>query len=208
MALSSIPWRVVQCRALGEIVSATALAQQGYEVFCPRYEIRQRNAFRLVPFIHSYVFIQFDAEDPAEWHRVKDTKGVLRILNGLVDPLEIEDLKYNVGYDSGKLSEEARAVLAGCFFKAGDQIIVNTGMLEGKTGTIVQISKDFLSCRLKTALLGREVIVNQPLAWLKLVAPAIDSDGERVAARRSPRRQRRLRTNTRPISREVGIFAL
>ena len=163
-----------------------------------KMNIRNRVVGRSIPFLRSYVFAKFDPEDFALWHDIRDIAGVLRILPGSVTDEEMLTITSYIGTD-GYLIETMRyeAIL----LNIGDRVELTQGVFAGHSGVVIDVDAEKQTAAIKTALLGREIIINQPLAWCERDAPAADG-GERVARFRS-RRERRLRSRQR----ETPVFA-
>jgi len=190
------PWRAIAVAPRAEIAVATKLDEAKFISCCPRYNLiivnRGYKREVVVPFVSSYVFARFDGDDAEVWHLIKDINGVTRILVGQVTEEEIRLLRHQVGDETGVLSHEVRNILRG--FQLGDKMKLTEGVFKDFHGTIESIDDDLGVVGIKTSLLGREMTVNQPLAWCERVAPAAYS-GERLAeSSRSKRRKRRLRS--------------
>lgn len=201
-----LPWRALQVAPRSEIAVATALTD-GLSLVscCYRYQqiIVNRGKRRsiMVPFIASYVFARFD-HDAEMWHRVMSVNGVTRILVGVVTEEEIAELRRQVGDETGVLIYEVRKLFRRV--NVGDRIRVNAGVFIDRLGTVEEVDDDLQTLRIKIVLLNREMVVNQPLAYCELDAPAV-VDGERRAdGSRSIRRQRRLRSRVHEKSLVAG----
>lgn len=197
-------WRVINCVSWSEIkVSDSCSVGLGLEIFCPRYlmkiNIRNRAVERSIPFLRSYVFAKFDPEDFVLWHDIRNITGVLRILPGSVTEEEMLTITSYIGTD-GYLIENMRneAIL----LNIGDPVELTQGVFAGHSGVVTDVDQEKQTAAIKTALLGREIVINQPLAWCERDAPAA-AGGERVASFRSNRRERRLRSRQR----ETPVFA-
>lgn len=194
------PWRVIYCSFRSEISIAEACANRGLEIYCPRYKIVSINRGSrrevLLPFLCSYVFVRFDGDDPVSWHDVMGIRGAIRLLPGYVFDEEMDSLRNQVG-DDGELSYEVKKLFRN--INIDDKVRLSRGPFSGQDGIISNIDDDLMVCAIEIALLGRILVVYQPLAWCEPEAPAASS-GERLAeSSRSKRRRRRLRSRMNGI---------
>lgn len=85
-------WYVVQTRHLSEVRAAQELANQGFEVFLPRYLRKRRHARKVslvaAPLFPGYLFVSFD---PARqrWRSINGTYGVARVIAGENGPVPV-----------------------------------------------------------------------------------------------------------------------
>ncbi|MGX5735301.1 transcription termination/antitermination NusG family protein [Bosea thiooxidans] len=85
-------WYVVQTRHLCEMRAAQELANQGFEVFLPRYLRKRRHArkvsFAPAPLFPGYLFVSLD---PARqrWRSINGTFGVVRVIAGEDGPVPV-----------------------------------------------------------------------------------------------------------------------
>lgn len=91
-ALAGASWYVVQTRHLCEVRAAQELANQGFEVFLPRYLKKRRHARKVslvaAPLFPGYLFVSFD---PARqrWRAINGTYGVARVIAGEAGPVPV-----------------------------------------------------------------------------------------------------------------------
>lgn len=160
-------WYVVQTRHLSEARAAQELANQGFEVFLPRYLKKRRHARKstmvAVPLFPSYLFVAFDKERQ-RWRAVNGTYGVCRIIGGEDGPLPI----------SGGVIAALRARLnakgfidlsARPDFVAGEVIRINSGSFADTLGLFegfrdqdrVAVLLDLLGSKVRVVL-GEELV--------------------------------------------------
>ncbi|MCO5090649.1 transcription termination/antitermination protein NusG [Bosea sp. (in: a-proteobacteria)] len=91
-SLAGARWYVVQTRHLSEMRAAQELANQGFEVFLPRYLRKRRHARKVslvaAPLFPGYLFVSFD---PARqrWRSINGTYGVARVIAGEDGPVPV-----------------------------------------------------------------------------------------------------------------------
>lgn len=91
-APSGASWYVVQTRHLCEMRAAQELANQGFEVFLPRYLRKRRHARKVslvaAPLFPGYLFVSLD---PARqrWRSINGTYGVARVIAGEDGPVPV-----------------------------------------------------------------------------------------------------------------------
>jgi transcription antitermination factor NusG len=199
----TLHWRALYCAPSCEISIYDEFVRSGFESFCPRYVLivprRGRPAAlgeepikKTIPFLRSYLFARFDPNDAAIWHMVNGIKGIRRIIPGVVLDQEILDIASLIGSD-GSLTFDGERYVKNVQLSPGDHVHICDGMFSGHSGTIEAIELQSLSVIVKTSLLGRQVLLNQPSAWCERVTDAEHQD--RKAKRR------RLRTAHRGRSR-------
>lgn len=85
-------WYVVQTRHLSEIRAAQELANQGFDVFLPRYIKKRQHARKVshvaTPLFPGYLFVSFS---PARqrWRSINGTYGVVRVIAGENGPIPV-----------------------------------------------------------------------------------------------------------------------
>lgn len=152
------------------------LREQGFVVFNPlvliRRVVRGVTVEQKVPLFAGYMFVKFDiARD--RWRAVAHTKGVYQLItatNERCSPLPkgfVENLRRRcVG---GCLIAEAQAVAVIRQFTVGDQVFVNSGVMEGLEGKVLKINKN--SVTIIAALLNRSNLLSLPGVNLTHSAP-------------------------------------
>jgi transcription antitermination factor NusG len=181
-----------------EIDVATTLGGLSFklESYCPRFGqiivSRGRRREIVVPYIVSYVFARFPM-DAETWHRVMGVAGVSRILLGSVTEEEIVTLRGKVGDDTGVLSHEVRRLFR--MLNRGDHVVISAGAFAGFPGTVEEVDEDLQVIGVKIGLLGREMVVNQPLAWCE---PSHDEAGRSPQRKRRRQKQRSTKQLIRP----------
>ncbi len=186
-------WRALGTQPKTEIVVSRLVSELGFVCCCPSYKLvtvyHGRKRESVVPFINSYVFARFEL-DAETWHLVMGVAGVSRILMGRVTDEEILKLRHQVGDDTGVLSYEVKRILRR--INVGDQVVLNAGVFGGTSGVVETVDDELQVGGIKIGLLGREMVVNQPLAWCE--KSALATDGGPVARSRKRRRNGRLRS--------------
>lgn len=85
-------WYVVQTRHLCEMRAARELANQGFEVFLPRYQKKRRHARKVTlvgaALFPSYLFVCLDPERQ-RWRSINGSYGVARVIAGEDGPLPV-----------------------------------------------------------------------------------------------------------------------
>lgn len=163
-----IEWGVVVTRAAGEKLAAEHLRRAGFPVLCPL--VRLPNGHTVTLFWR-YVFIQFDFADPHDWHRVRYSPAVTRIL-GDEDPKFLPHRFVRSILEWGDevieaRSEEQRGVtwrgVLDTLFR-GEEVIITQGPLANERGRVIWSSLAAVNLE----VLGREVSV--PRSHVELVA--------------------------------------
>lgn len=158
---SNSAWYVAQTQLQAETKASANLAQQGFEVYVPRYLRTVRHARRVnvirVPLFPNYLFVKIDIE-AQRWRAINSTVGVKRLVGNDGTPARIpnsivEDLKENESADgfSSIVSPAAR-------IKAGDAVRMLRGAFDSCRG-IFQGRTDHERVEILLEMLGRKVRV-------------------------------------------------
>lgn len=161
MTTSNSAWYVAQTQVQSEAKAGTNLAQQGFEVYVPRYLRTVRHARRMsvvkAPLFPSYIFVRIDMETQ-RWRAINSTIGVKRLVGHDGKPTQIaadvvEGLKEHEQAD-GFLSVVSPAVR----FKTGDAVRILRGAFDSCRG-IFQARTDNERVEILLEMLGRKVRV-------------------------------------------------
>lgn len=172
MNVSSSPaWYVAQTQLQSEAKASGNLAQQGFEVYLPRYLRTVRHARRVnvirAPLFPNYLFIKIDLETQ-RWRVINSTVGVKRLVGHEGAPSRIsnsvvEGLKENETVDGF-----ASIVSPVVRFKAGDAVRMLNGAFDSCRG-IFQGRTDHERVEILLEMLGRKVRV---VTDAQLIEPA------------------------------------
>lgn len=161
MTTSNSAWYVAQTQVQSEAKAGANLAQQGFEVYVPRYLKTIRHARRLnvvkAPLFPSYIFVRIDMETQ-RWRAINSTVGVKRLVGHEGKPAQIatdvvEGLKEHEQAD-GFLSVVSPTLR----FKAGDAVRILRGAFNSCRG-IFQARTDNERVEILLEMLGRKVRV-------------------------------------------------
>jgi transcription antitermination factor NusG len=159
-------WNVLQCFLGSEMRIASKLGDLGFRSLCPTYlataTVFGRKVTIEMPVISSYVFFAGDVT-ARDWHLICEVKGVTRILGGLVPDEEVRSFCDWVGEDGGYW--ETRHVPGSHQLTADSMVVITEGIYSGHEGRVVGVGERFCSIKLNNALLGRVVVVKQPILW-------------------------------------------
>lgn len=156
-------WYASYTQPHNEAVAARHLAQQGFDVFCPRYLKRRSHARRVdmvpAPLFPRYVFVAFDVTTP-EWRTVRSTRGVVDLVrNGLqpspVPDAVIRDIRERED-DNGYVVLSRHVGLV-----RGDPIRIESGPFADHEA-IFEAQRDEERVIALLALMGRQVFVEVP----------------------------------------------
>lgn len=168
---SSSAWYVAQTQPHSEAKAGANLAQQGFEIYLPRYQRTVRHARRVnlvrAPLFPNYLFVKIDLETQ-RWRVINSTVGVKRLVGHDGAPARIpnsvvEDLKENEAVDGF-----ASIVSPVVRFKAGDAVRMLNGAFDSCRG-IFQGRTDHERVALLLEMLGRKVRV---ITDAQLIEPA------------------------------------
>lgn len=170
-ASSGSAWYVAQTQLQSEAKASANLAQQGFEVYLPRYLRTVRHARRVnvvrAPLFPNYLFVRLDLETQ-RWRAINSTVGVKRLVGHDGTPARIsssvvDDLKEHETADgfSSMVSPVVR-------FKAGDAVRILRGAFDSCRG-IFQGRTDHERVEILLDMLGRKVRV---VTDAQLIEPA------------------------------------
>ena len=168
-------WYALHVRSSFEARVQSFLNFAGFQDFCPRYSVRSadrrkdRPSVLERPLFTGYVFADFDAADNAQYQRIVQLPGVLRIV-GYEQPVVISDREI-----------ESVKRVAECPFPVrpepsfgvneGDQVRVVKGPLRGVEGTVLY-TKARPRLVVWVNMLGQGASVEVDGDWLELLAEA------------------------------------
>jgi transcriptional antiterminator RfaH len=163
-------WHVVYTQPRNEVLALEHLERQGFEVFLPRY-LKRRSHARVVdmvpaPLFPRYLFAAFD-DRATGWHVVRSTRGVVDLVRsgrGLAWVPEIVIDELRLRRDRQGFVPLARQLDLG----RGQRIRLDSGAFAA-CNAIFEAHTDDDRVKVLLSLLGREVVVNVPIA---AVAPA------------------------------------
>lgn len=170
-ASASSAWYVAQTQVQSEAKACANLAQQGFEVYLPRYLRTVRHARRVnvvrAPLFPSYIFVQIDM-GTQRWRAINSTAGVKRLVGHEGTPARIaaevvEGLKEHEQAD-GFLSVVSPAMR----LKAGDAVRILRGAFDSCRG-IFQARTDNERVEILLEMLGRKVRI---VTDAQLIEPA------------------------------------
>ena len=151
-------WYVVQTKPGNEHRVQTHLLNQEIDTFLPLLDTCQcfhgKMIHRIKPFFPNYLFASLDLE--RQYHRVKWTRGVSRILGTIDGPIPISEkvvqsIKERAGEDNVvKLEEE---------WKEGDIIQVTSGPLKDLVGVFHTKMSDSARVKILLNLIGVDIPV-------------------------------------------------
>lgn len=161
-------WYAVHTQVSAEAKAAWHLANQGYEVYLPRYRKERRHARRVeqvtAPLFPRYLFVRLDLE-VEQWRSINGTVGVCYLLTNGERPLAVgEDVITAV---QAREDDDGLVRLASTAFTKDQLVRVADGPLADVEGLFQEMS-DGQRATLLLTLLGRSVRVTVPLA--KIVA--------------------------------------
>ena len=121
-------WYAVQHKPAQPKRALANLENQGIECFYPEIDvetIRQgKRSFKREPLFRGYLFINLELTDPV-WHKLRSTRGVVRVVSFGNKPAVIEDDIINQIREGLEKAEEAGGI------KAGDQLEILEGPFRG-----------------------------------------------------------------------------
>lgn len=167
----SAAWYVAQTQIQSEAKAGANLAQQGFEVYVPRYFKTVRHARRVnvvrAPLFPNYIFVRIDLETQ-RWRAINSTVGVKRLVGHEGIPARIatdvvDDLREHEEAD-GFLSIVSPAKR----FKTGDAVRILRGAFDSCRG-IFQARTDNERVEILLEMLGRKVRV---VTDAQLIEPA------------------------------------
>lgn len=157
-------WFAVNSKTNRERRVATALRNQGYEVFLPTYKVRRRWSDRikefLAPLFPSYVFCRFD---PGDKLPLLKTPGVLSIVcvgsrPVSVDEEELENVRAMVG--------SGLPAYPWPYLKSGQSVTIAEGPLRGLRATLVETQTSGRKLIVSITMLNRSIAVDIDPAWI------------------------------------------
>jgi len=140
------------------------LLQKGIESYCPLNKVKKQWSDRIKvveePLFKSYVFVKIASDDQPQ---IRAINGIVNFVYWLGRPAiirdnEIENIKRF-------LNEYENVQITPLTMEVGDEVLVTTGPLMDKTGTVKKILKN--SVELVIECLGYKLTANLPKTKLK-----------------------------------------
>lgn len=106
----------------------------------------------------SYVMIKMIMSDES-WHVVRNIRGVTGFVGPGSKPIPLSDAEVaamGIDLDAGKQPETAAVKLA---FEVGDTVKIESGLLEGSTAVVDEISADSTKVRVTASMFGRNTSI-------------------------------------------------
>lgn len=166
-------WYAAATKPQAEMLAATHLRRQGFDVWVPQVWERRRRLGQVIPVLAplfaNYLFVEADLSND-RWRSINGTRGVKRMLQfGDGRPLPIPertvaDLRRRIGdgpLDEAELSDAMRPLLP------GDSVTIMAGAFENFTGAV--ISTAAARARVLLAFFGRQTEVEVDSADLRRV---------------------------------------
>lgn len=157
-------WYALYTKPRWEKKINTLLQQQGFESYCPLNKVKKQWSDRIKtveePLFKSYVFIKISSGDQSV---IRAMNGVVNFVYWLGKPAiiresEIENIKKF-------LNEYDDVQLAPLNMEIGDEVLVTTGPLMDRTGTVKKILKNRVELAIEC--LGYKLTANLPKTKLK-----------------------------------------
>lgn len=200
--MTAQPWHAIRVLPRREFTVADSIDDLGLESYCPRYRlawtIRNRRREILTPYLFSWLFARWDADDAVLWHAIHSLTGVISFIGGKrpspIPDIDILRLRERIG-DDNRLIEAAPSARP---FAEGDVVRIIEGPCAGLSGTVLWLHSSGLVARVEIiALLGRTI----PLTCsASLCEPVPDRDqlvAESGILAISRSRKRRIRSRRR-----------
>lgn len=130
-------WYAIYVRSRREKVTAKLLEEKGIEIYLPlQRKLRQwsdRKKWVEVPYINSYVFVKTSEK---EYFEILNTQGVVRYVSfegkaAVIPPWQIEAMRKII-------SSDIPISFSTQWFKKGDQIVIESGVLMGYKGEVIK----------------------------------------------------------------------
>lgn len=187
------PWHAIFTRPNKEFeVSDEASTKFNLEVYCPHFPAtwvhRGRRYTRTFPYIRSWVFARFPADDADLWHALHDVAGVRGFLGGPTpSPIPDEDIERL----RARLDESWDHQPTSHSFNQGDIIRFVDGPWQGYEGPVTAVNQTTSHVWVKITLLGREVDVPCAAGWCEPTKQDATSDDSGTAQNKKRKRGRR-----------------
>lgn len=199
-------WHVLRTRAGSEMRVATEILETlTLPVYCPRYRVtyvtRNRRRTALVPFLRTYVFARWPADDARVWHALTALTGVVAIL-GTDRPAPVpeshlarihaligdDDHLLDLG-DDPRLAAHPRPART---HRPGDRVRITLGPFRGYDGVVDSTHpRHPLINVVIGGLLSRDAIVPIPTTDVEPLEPATPGPRSACGAMTRPSRVRR-----------------
>lgn len=164
------PWYCIRTRSNCERIVSTALGNRGYKPFVPVYTATRQWSDRVVtattPLFSCYLFCRFDASRRTP---ILSAPGVISVLGFAGEPTAIPEAEVDA---IRALVESGLPLTPSSYFREGQPVRINQGVLEGVEGTLVKV-KGRSRFVVSVPLLQRSVAVE--------IDPSFVSAGKRYA---------------------------
>jgi transcriptional antiterminator RfaH len=137
-----INWYAIQTKPCHEDEAATNIRRLGLDVFLPKLK-RKKNAWGrckvvIKPLFPGYIFARFS---PSPYlHSIRYTRGVTRVVSAGDAPLPLDNEIISV--IQSRVGKDGFVSLSKDSLKAGDQVFINDGPLQGLAGIFEQELSD------------------------------------------------------------------
>jgi len=153
-------WYVVHTQPHGEDRARLNLERQGFEVYLPKYQKRQRHARRVEhvrrPLFPRYLFVRFDPER-AQWRAINGTIGVAHLVSHGDRPVAVPD-KIVDAIKARHNDDDLVVLHSPHSFRPGQKLEIIDGPLVWHSGLFQRLN-DNQRIVLLLDLLGRQVPV-------------------------------------------------
>jgi len=159
-----LPWYGIRTKSNFEKITATALANQGYETYLPLYRTKKRWSDRIVeaetPLFRGYVFCRLD---PKIRVPVLSSPGVVSIVGFGNEPVPIPDSEID---GIRRILASGYAVEAMSYLKEGSRVrIKKEGALYGLEGILLKKKSEW-KLVISVEMLQRSVAVEIDRDWV------------------------------------------
>jgi hypothetical protein len=171
--MENFPWHVAEFAAREAAGALLSLEDRGYAYFYPRWVTNSmrlgRSMERLVPLSPRLMFVRFDADDPHEWHAVRDCfRDGFRGFFGGERPLDVPERAFDplhilYGADARGLMPAPAQEVARVDLCVGDRVRILAALAaannEGDSVAVIGrvIWSDVRGAKVVYQMLGREV---------------------------------------------------
>jgi transcription antitermination factor NusG len=160
-------WYAVYTRHQHEKTAARLLAEKGFEVLLPLYQVphrwKDRTQVVSLPLFPSYAFVRAHRTSKVE---ILSTAGVCQLVGNSQGPIPIPDSEME---SVRRLSEKGGSLRPYPFLKCGDRVRICNGPLAGIEGILVRVRNQFRVV-LSVDLLQQSVAVEADLSTLTRIS--------------------------------------
>lgn len=161
----TVRWYVVQVKPCMEKTATANLKELKIKTFYPVYvqtkKIKGKMVSELLPLFPSYIFVRFDIDRNKNWRKIKNTKGIEKIIGCtefFIPPLPkgfVEQLISTTGKNGVMVLEKAVAKIIE--YNPGDKVQLKDPRYNGLVGTYCNGTKERITVLL--TLLSRPTMV-------------------------------------------------